>query len=130
MGPQSPYSSVFWAFVQNSYKAFVLGVAPTILVPGIVLIVLRLFVKDLKLAVIPASFATFGTVSGMLLGGSRQAVVSGALPLIVAMVTLFITFIVEKKDQDETRQIYMLSLLVFFIGTIFGAVYGAVLRGP
>jgi hypothetical protein len=61
-------------------------------------------------------------------GASRDSVVSAALPLIVAMVILFITFIVERKDQGEIRQLYMSSLFEFFLGTIFGAIYGAVLR--
>jgi hypothetical protein len=124
------YYDVFTQFLDYVYLGFMLGLAPTLLITGAFYLALRLSKQHPKDASVPAAFTTFGTVCGILVGASRAPAVGGALPLVIAMVTLFITFIVEKKEQNEIRRLYMLSLLGFFLGIIFGAVYGAALRPP
>jgi hypothetical protein len=122
------YYDILAQFLTYAYTGIMLGLAPTLLLTGLFYLALRLFARNLTDASVPSAFITFGTVCGILMGASRQPVVSGALPLVISMVTLFITFIVEKKDQSDIRRLYMLSLLGFFLGIIFGAIYGAALR--
>jgi hypothetical protein len=113
---------------QSVLKGLLFGLVPTLLMAALVFFSQLICKREPKAALIPAAFTTFGTVIGILVGDSRESVVGDALPLVVAMVTLFITFIVEKKGQDDIRTLYMLSLLGFFLGTVFGAIYGAALR--
>ena len=119
----------FVAFYQNALKALVLGVLPALLAAVAVFACMQAFFRKFEYPVIATAFATLGTVCGMLVGGSRSAAVSAFLPLVLPMIALFVTFIVERKDDAQLRTIYMVSLTVFFLGIIFGAYYGASLRG-
>src|SRR5262245_65108898 len=107
----SSYYEVLIQFSDYVYLGFMLGLAPALLLTGLFYLALRIFKLTPKDASVPTAFITFGTVCGILVGASRAPVVSGALPLVIAMVTVFITFIVEKKDQDDIRRLYMLALL-------------------
>jgi uncharacterized membrane protein YoaK (UPF0700 family) len=122
------YYDKLYELLEYSYTGFVLGLVPTLLMTVLFYLSLRLLRHAPKDASVPSAFTAFGTVCGIMVGASREPVISAAFPLVFAMVTLFITFVVEKKDQDEIRRMYMLSLLGFFFGIIFGAFYGAKVR--
>ena len=75
-----------------------------------------------------ASFYTFGAVTGLFVGASRNSVLDGTLPLIIAIVTVFITYLTDKSNDGVAKRAYMICLVCFFMGAAFGATYGAELR--
>ncbi len=119
---------VFGNFLHYTLEGLTLGVAPTLTMAILMYLVLWCLNRSRENAAVPTSFTAFGTVSGILVGGSRDPTIGGVLPIVLPMVPLFITFIVEKKNEDAIRTLYMLSLFGFFLGIAFGVVYGAVLR--
>ena len=122
------YGDVAIALVENSYKGFVLGAIPALLPAGVIYIAARLLGKTSDHVTTAMAFATFGTVCGILVGASRQPVVGAFLPLILPMVTLFVTFIVEKKGDAQLRATYMLSLIAFFYRNLLWRILWSVHR--
>jgi hypothetical protein len=115
----------FWQYFAS---ALIFGVLPTLIISSVSFLAVRAIDKRGANAAIATAFSAFGSVIGILTGASREPVLGGMLPLILSMVTVFITFIVERKNSVGVKNNYMIALTCFFIGTIFGAFYGASYR--
>jgi hypothetical protein len=110
-------------------SAVILGLLPVVIMSALTAAAMSVSGDLRKNRTIASAFTAFGSVVGILAGASREAVIGEALPLIIPIVTVYITYLNDRKPAGHKDSGYLYALLGFFIGTAFGAFYGAAYRG-
>lgn len=114
----------FEQFVGYLLRTLILFGLPTILVSGFFLLTSRISSSE-EPRIIPVAFSTFGTTIGMIAGLSRIDAITASLPVIVALVGGYVTYLFDKRSQDSAPSFaYGFALLSFFVGVGFGFFYG------
>ena len=65
--------------------------------------------QEMELRIKGTCFGAFGLVVGLLMGASREPVVSNTLPLLISIITVLITYLYETKADPKPAKEYLLS---------------------
>jgi hypothetical protein len=115
---------LFGVFYSATIQVLILVVLPICILSCIAFLSLSFSPELLQYRATAASFSAFGTVIGLFIGVNHEPLLTSALPALIAIVTVYITYLTEKDADPIKRKSYAFSLLGFFLGTGFGVFYG------
>lgn len=113
---------------------FFLGILPLVLVGASVYVTVRISDRRKRKTLgvnfrpLILAFGVFGTMLGLLIGASREPVVGAALPVLVTLVTGFLTYFTQKGTALSFRHCVPAMIIALATGSIFGAYYSSIPR--
>ena len=115
-------------------SALVNGVMPILIVCAafflIVLFTRRWLPDDLRPSApgLSAGFASIGGAIGLFTGSSRDPVVSAMLPAFIALVTIFVSYVLDADKARPYRPLVPTLLLAIVISSVFATYYSSSAR--